>query len=54
VVGETATEFLAPSPHRIIRDGNDTLSQEQFDISKTKAEDVVQPDSVTDDLGGNR
>jgi hypothetical protein len=42
-VGKTRSEFLAPAPHS---------DQEQFDIQQTGAEDVVQPDSVTDDLGG--
>jgi len=51
-VGETRTEFRAPAPHRLIRDDNAALGQQPLDIPKTEAEDVVQPDSMADDLGG--
>jgi hypothetical protein len=52
VVGETRSEFLAPAPHRLIGEDDTALSQEQLDIPQTEAEDVLQPDSVADDLGG--
>jgi hypothetical protein len=51
-VGETRTEFLAPTSHRLVGDENAALSQEQLNIPQAEAEHVVQPDSVADDLGG--
>jgi hypothetical protein len=51
-VGKALAEFLAPPPHRLIGDGNTTLGQEQLDISQAEAEHIVQPDGMTDDLGG--
>ena len=51
-VGETRAEFLAPASHRLIGDDDATLSQYQRNIPQAEAEHVVQPDRVTDDLGG--
>jgi len=51
-VGKALAEFLAPPPHRLIGHDNTTLGQEQFDISQAEAEHMVQPNSMTDDLGG--
>jgi hypothetical protein len=51
VVSETRAEFFAPASYRLIGNNNAALSQEQLDIPKAEAEDVVQPDSVADDLG---
>jgi hypothetical protein len=34
-------------------DDNATFGQEQLDIPQAEAEHMVQPDSMTDDLGGN-
>jgi hypothetical protein len=51
-VGETRAEFLAPASHRPIGDDDATLSQYQRNIPQAEAEHVVQPDRVTDDLGG--
>ena len=42
---------FSPAPHHLIGDDNTTLSQEQLDIPQTEAKDVIQPDSVADDLG---
>jgi hypothetical protein len=50
-VGETRCEFLAPAPHRLVGDDNTAFRQDQLDIPETKAEYVVQPDRVADDLG---
>jgi hypothetical protein len=51
-VGESRSEFLAPVPHRLIGDDNTALRQKQLDTAQTEAEDVVQPNDVSDDLGG--
>ena len=48
----TRSEFLAPAPHGLIGNDNAAISQEQLDIPQTEVEDVVQPDRVADDLGG--
>jgi hypothetical protein len=50
-VGETRSEFLAPAPYCLIGDNNPALSQKQLNIPQTEAKDVVQPDSVANDLG---
>jgi len=34
--GKSLAEFLAPAPHRLIRDDNATLSQEQLEIPKAE------------------
>ena len=49
-VGKALAEFLAPATHRLIGDGNTTLSQEQLDISQAEAEHMGQPNGMTDDL----
>jgi hypothetical protein len=51
-VGETRGEFLAPASDRFVGDDNAAPSQDQAHISQTKAEHVVEPDSVAEDLGG--
>jgi hypothetical protein len=47
----SAWESLAPTPHRLVADGNAALSRERLNIPQAKAEHVVQPDSGADDLG---
>jgi hypothetical protein len=50
--GKTLAELLAPASNRLIRDDNATLRQQKLNISQTEAENVIQPDSMADDLGG--
>jgi hypothetical protein len=51
-VGETRAEFLAPASYRLVGEDDAALSQYQLHIPRAEAEHVVQPDRVTDDLGG--
>jgi hypothetical protein len=51
-IGETRAEFLAPAPHRLVGDDDAALSQDQLHIAQAEAEQVVQPDGMADDLGG--
>ena len=50
-VGKTRCKFLAPAPHRLVGDRNTAFRQDQLYIAQAEAEDVVQPNSVADDLG---
>ena len=50
--GKAPAELLAPAPNSLIGDHNATFSQEQLDIPQAEAEHMVQPDSMSDDLGG--
>src|ERR1700676_2288556 len=50
--GEALAEFLAPAPDGLIGDNNAPLGKEQLNVSQAEAENVVQPDIVRDDLGG--
>ena len=43
-------EGQAPLPDRLVGDGHTPLGEEVLDVSKTQAEPVVQPHSVTDDV----
>ena len=49
--GETLAEFLAPTADGLIGDNNASLGQQEFNVSRAEAEDVVQPDGMRDDLG---
>ena len=49
-VGEA--ERLTPMPNRFIRHRDTSLGEEIFDISETQAEAMIDPDGVTNDLGG--
>jgi hypothetical protein len=51
-VGEALPEFLAPASSGLIGDDNATFSQKQPNIPQAKAEQLIQPDSMRDDLGG--
>ena len=51
-VGKALAEFPAPAPYRLVGDGNASLSQYQFDVAQAQAEDMIQPDSMANDLGG--
>jgi hypothetical protein len=51
-VGKASAEFLAPAPNSLIGNDSATFSQEQLDIPQAEAEQMVQPDNMTDDLGG--
>jgi hypothetical protein len=50
--GKGLAEFLAPATNGLIGHDNATFSQKQFNIPQAEAEHMVQPDSMTDDLGG--
>jgi hypothetical protein len=45
------SELLTPLPDCFVGDDDTPLCQEILNISKAQAESVIQPDSVTDDLG---
>ncbi|MFT6958906.1 MAG: hypothetical protein ACJAYC_003930, partial [Halieaceae bacterium] len=49
--GIDGTEFDTPEPDSFATDSDTTLSQEIFYISMAEIEAIVQPDSVTDDVG---
>lgn len=51
-VGESRAEFLTPAAHGFVGDEDAALSQDQFHIAQAEAEHMVQPDGMTDDLGG--
>jgi hypothetical protein len=51
-VGKVLAEFPAPAPDRLVGDGYASFSQYQLDVTQAQAEDVIQPDGVADDLGG--
>ena len=50
-IRETPSEFMTPTPHRLVEDEDTTFRQNQLDFSETEAEHVIQPDGVADDLG---
>ncbi len=49
-VGEALAEFPAPAPNRLVGGGNASFSQYQLDVTQAQVEDVIQPNSVADDL----
>lgn len=51
ISGLVWTELPAPLPDRLIGDDDSSLCQELLNVSEAQAESVIQPDSVTDDLG---
>jgi hypothetical protein len=51
-IREGLAEFLAPSANGLIRDNNASFSQEQLNVPQAETEDVMQPDRMTDNLGG--
>ena len=51
MAGEGLTEFLAPAPHGLIGYKRAPFGEKQLNLPKTEAKCVVQPHSVTDDLG---
>jgi hypothetical protein len=50
--GKGLAELLAPAPNGLMGDDDATLGQQEFNISIAEAEHVIQPDSMSDDLGG--
>jgi hypothetical protein len=52
VAREGLPKLLAPLTDRLIGDDDATFSHEQLNIPQAEAENVIQPDSMTDDLGG--
>jgi hypothetical protein len=49
--GVHSSEFYAPQTNRFSTDHDASLSENIFDIAMTQIEAIVQPDSVTDDVG---
>jgi hypothetical protein len=45
-------ELLAPAPHSLIGDDDAPLGQKKLNVPQAKAEHVIQPDGMADDLGG--
>ena len=52
--GVGRSEFLTPVSDCFVGDQDSSLRKQVFYISKAQGEAMVQPDSVTDDLGGKR
>jgi hypothetical protein len=52
LIGVLLAELAAPLPDRFVRDKHATDKQQFFDITVAEAEAVVQPDVMTDNLGG--
>jgi hypothetical protein len=50
--GKALAKFPAPSPYRLVGEGNASLGQDQLYVTKAEAEHVIQPYCVADDLGG--
>ncbi len=48
--GETLTEFLTPTPHRLVGDDHAPFGQDQLNVTETETEHVVEPDGMADDL----
>ena len=46
-----SSEFDAPKPDGFVADSDASLSQQIFYIAMTKIKSIVEPDSVTDDVG---
>jgi hypothetical protein len=51
LVGEIGSELEAPLPYGLVGDRNAPFGQKQFDVPEAQAEDMIEPDRVTDDLG---
>src|SRR4029453_17816859 len=51
LAGELAAKGQAPLPDALVADHDPSLAKDQLDVSEAQAEEMVQPDSVTDDLG---
>jgi hypothetical protein len=50
--GKALSELLAPAPDGLIGDDYAPLGQKELNVSKADTEDVIQPDSMADDLDG--
>ena len=44
-------ELRAPEPDRLVGDDDSTLGEQVFDIPKAECESMVEPDTMTNDLG---
>src|SRR4051794_6307940 len=51
LAGDIGAELEAPLPYALVGDRDAPLGQEQFHVAQAQAEDMVQPDSMADDLG---
>ena len=52
LVGRVLAKFLAPLPDRFIGEDDPTLGHQFFDIAIAEGESILEPHSVTDNLGG--
>jgi hypothetical protein len=48
---ELRPELPAPPPDGLVGDRDSSLRQESLDVSEAQSESIMEPDSVTDDLG---
>jgi hypothetical protein len=53
-LSEAWTELPTPLPDGLLRNHDSSLGEKFLNISETQGETVIQPDSVTDDLRGDR
>lgn len=51
-VREALAELSAPASDGFVGEEHTAFSEDQLDIAKAEAEYMIQPDGVTDDLGG--
>jgi hypothetical protein len=49
---EISPEAETPAADALVADDNALLGQDQLDVAQAQAEQVVEPDGVLDDLGG--
>ena len=50
VPGDPGTEFLHPSPDRLVRNTNAALQEHFFDLAQGKIETNIEPNRVRDEL----
>jgi hypothetical protein len=51
-ISEILAEFLAPSSHRLIRNGDAPCGQQKLDITEAHTEHMIRPHGMADNLGG--
>jgi hypothetical protein len=51
LAGELTAEDQTPLTDAFVADRDASLGEDQFDVSETQAEAVIQPDRVANDLG---
>ena len=53
-VGKALAKFPAPSPYRLVGEGDASLSQDQLHVTETEAEHVIQPHGLANDVAEKR